>query len=131
MDISVVSNGGTGAMIISKDPITGNNVIPLGLNNEREVRELQTLLNKFVEEQYDTDGWVESFEYFIPINGDGEYLKKFNAVLNTDFKSTEWHVENMFNKLDDTIEKVGDEGGWYISDGIRVKVQVIYEPEDK
>ena len=132
MSIEIKSNGGTGAMLLRKDPITGNNVIPLGLNNEDEVRELQMLLNKFVEEQYDKyDEWVESFEYLIPINGDEERVKTINAGLGTDIKSTEWHIENMFNKLDDTIEKVGNEGGWYISDDIRVKVQVTYEPENK
>ena len=129
MTIQIKSNGGTGAMLLKEDPITGNNVIPLGLNNENEVRELQTLLNKFVAEQYGMYG--ESFEYLIPINGDDELVKDYNKAYGTDLKSTDWHFDNVIDKLNDTIYKVGDEGGWYISDGIRVKAQVIYEPEDK
>lgn len=128
MSIEIVSNGGTGAMLLRKDPITGSNVIPLGLNSESEVRELQTLLNKFVAEQYDG---CESFEYFIPINGDEEDLKKYNEICGTDFKSTDWHYNKALETLDDMIFKVGNEGGWYVSDGIRVKAHVVYEPEDK
>jgi hypothetical protein len=49
----------------------------------------------------------------------------------TPLKPTEAHIDILFEKIYEAIEKVGDEGGWYIGDGIKVKIELEYDPENK
>jgi hypothetical protein len=76
-------------------------------------------------------------EYDLPIQSE-EQCEKHNKMCRemfgeqfTPIKPTEEHIEILINQLYKTIEKVGDEGGWYVGDGIRVKIELEYEPEDK
>ena len=84
-----------------------------------------------------TDGWKKAFEYLIPIQNE-EQVEKHNEMCREMFgdkfnhlKSTDEHIDILLDKLVEAIEKIGDDGGWYIGDGIRVKVEIEYEPEDK
>lgn len=45
--------------------------------------------------------------------------------------TTENHINELFDMLYSAIEKVGDEGVWYIGDGIKVKIELGYDPENK
>lgn len=76
-------------------------------------------------------------EYFIPIQS-AEYVAEVNArykeVFSDDalqYKPTDEHVDILIDKLLDAISEVGDAGGWYRHDGIKVKIEVEYVPEDK
>lgn len=75
--------------------------------------------------------------YDIPIQSDEhveEWNKKCEEVYgdkHIPYKSTDEHTDILIGKLYDAIEKVGEEGGWYVGDGIRVKIELEYEPEDK
>ena len=69
-------------------------------------------------------------EYDIPVNSKKE-CDRINKSLGTSFRSTEEHIEELIMNLYDTITEVGDEGGWYLGDGIKVKIEVEYSPEDK
>ena len=76
-------------------------------------------------------------EYFIPIQSP-EYVAEVNArnreVFGNDnlqYKSTDEHIDILIDKLLDAIEQVGDAGGWYRHDEIRVKIEVEYIPENK
>lgn len=76
-------------------------------------------------------------EYFIPIQS-AEYVAEVNARNKEAFgnnaiqyKSTDEHVDILIDKLLEAIDKVGDAGHWYLHDGINVKIEVEYEPEDK
>lgn len=84
-----------------------------------------------------SDTWKESFEYLIPTQDDEfceERNMKYRELFGDKFiplKSTNEHIDILIDKLYDAIDKVGDVGGWYVGDGIRVKIEVEYEPEDK
>ena len=39
--------------------------------------------------------------------------------------------EAVVDELLSMVEAVGDEGGWYINDSIKIEVKVTYEPENK
>lgn len=76
-------------------------------------------------------------EYNIPIQGE-EDCKKQNEICKEMFGEyftpiipTEEHMDILFEKIQEAIENVGNEGGWYIGDGIKVKIELEYEPEDK
>lgn len=76
-------------------------------------------------------------EYFIPIQS-AEYVAEINARykevfgnVTLQYKSTDEHVDILIDKLLDAISEVGDAGGWYRHDGIEVKIEVEYVPEDK
>jgi hypothetical protein len=77
-------------------------------------------------------------EYNLPIQSE-EQCKKHNKMCREMFgennftvaKPTEEHIELLINQLYETIEKVGDDGGWYTGDSIKVKIELEYEPEDK
>jgi len=76
-------------------------------------------------------------EYDIPVQ-DEEQVEEHNKMCRemfgeqfTPLKSTEAHMDILFEKLEDAINKVGDEGGWYVGDGIKVKVEIEYDPENK
>ena len=70
-------------------------------------------------------------EYHIPIQS-AERVDRFNKMLKEPiYKTTEEHIEILIDKLVDAIEKVGDAGGWYTCDSIKVKIELEYEPEDK
>lgn len=73
----------------------------------------------------------QSIEYLIAINGDEKQVSEKNEKCGTVFKSTEEHYDTLMDKVENVIHEVGDQGGWYIGDGIRVKVEVEYEPENK
>lgn len=76
-------------------------------------------------------------EYYIAIQGkeDCERQNKMcKEMFGDDFtpiKPTEEHIDILFEKLNETIEKVGDEGGWYVGDGIKVRIELEYDPENK
>lgn len=70
-------------------------------------------------------------EYIIPIQPNDEKLARLNKELGVDFKSTDWHLNNMLGQIVEQIEKCGGEGGWYVGDHIKVKIEVEYCPEDK
>lgn len=78
-------------------------------------------------------------EYYIPIQSAervAEVNKRYEEVFGNDFKfepykSTEEHVEVLIDKLLDAIQTVGDNGGWYWGDDIKVKIELEYEPENK
>ena len=76
-------------------------------------------------------------EYFIPIQS-AEYVAEVNARYkeafgndNLQYKSTDEHIDILIDKLLEAIGQVGDAGGWYRHDGIEVKIEVKYVPEDK
>jgi len=76
-------------------------------------------------------------EYDIPVQDEEQvedYNKKCEEMFGDQFtplKSTDEHVGILIEKLVDAIEKVGDEGGWYVGDGIKVKIELEYDPENK
>lgn len=70
-------------------------------------------------------------EYDIPVNPDKEEIDKKNKDWGTSFRTTEEHIDELMMKLCEGIEKVGDEGGWYVGDGIKVKIELEYDPENK
>lgn len=76
-------------------------------------------------------------EYLIPIQGKkdcekhNEMCKEMFGESYTPIKPTEDHIEFLIERLYDTINEVGADGGWYVSDGIRVKIEIEYEPENK
>lgn len=76
-------------------------------------------------------------KYDIPIQGK-EHCEKYNKMNKKMFgdsftpaKTTGEHIEILLDKLSKEIGKVGDEGGWYIGDGIKVSIEIEYDPEDK
>ncbi|AYP68153.1 hypothetical protein PQE75_gp021 [Bacillus phage vB_BcoS-136] len=76
-------------------------------------------------------------DYDIPIQGKeqcDEHNKMCEEMFGSKFtmiKPTEDHIDDLIQKLYEAIEKVGDDGGWYLGDGIRVKIELEYKPEDK
>lgn len=78
-----------------------------------------------------------TLEYYIPIQ-DKESVIKYNNILREmrgdnfePCKPTEDHIEILMKKIYSTIHNVGNDGGWYLGDDIRVKVEVEYIPESK
>lgn len=76
-------------------------------------------------------------EYDLPIQGK-ERCEEHNKMCRemygdkfTPVKPTEEHIDILFDKIYKAIEKVGDAGGWYLGDGVKVKIELEYEPEDK
>lgn len=55
----------------------------------------------------------------------------YNEILKSNCLSTEQHIENLFEKIRDMLEQVGDEGGWYFGDSIKVEINIEYLPEEK
>ena len=78
----------------------------------------------------------EIIEYEIPIQ-DQEHVDKWNKKYSKEFdnfepyKSTEDHIIILGNKFLGTINRVGNDGGWYIGDSIKVKIELEYKPENK
>jgi len=76
-------------------------------------------------------------EYDIPIQSEEqveEHNKRCKEMFGSQFtplKSTEEHIDILFEKFYDAIHKVGDDGGWYVGDGISVKIELEYDPENK
>ncbi|QPK90828.1 hypothetical protein IEN91_05065 [Bacillus velezensis] len=75
--------------------------------------------------------------YDIPIQGEEDcegHNKKCRDMFGdnfTPFKSTDEHLDILFKKFQEGIQRVGDEGGWYLGDGIKVNIEIEYEPENK
>ncbi|PJZ18734.1 hypothetical protein CEW46_26945 [Bacillus cereus] len=69
-------------------------------------------------------------EYDVPIQSN-EDIEKYNRELGTNFKSMEDHVLEMLVKVNDLVYDCAEQGGNYIGDGVKVKVVVEYDPEDK
>lgn len=76
-------------------------------------------------------------EYNIPVQGQ-EQCDRHNKMLKEMFgdettliKPTEDHIDILFDIFNEAIQEVGDAGGWYVGDGIKVKIEIEYEPEDK
>jgi hypothetical protein len=77
-------------------------------------------------------------EYNIPIQGEEDCEKQnkmcaemFGKDQYAPIQPTEDHIGILFEKLQDAIEKVGDDGGWYVSDRIKVRIELEYHPENK
>ena len=71
-----------------------------------------------------------SKNFNIPIQ-DKEICDKHNAEFETNLKPTEHHIKNMINELYNMISIIGNKGGWYLRDSIKVEIKVEYCPEDK
>ncbi|ATF13587.1 hypothetical protein A616_16855 [Brevibacillus brevis X23] len=69
-------------------------------------------------------------EYTIAIQAP-EMVEATNEEYGSDFKDTNWHLLNVLNQVRELIRECGDNGGWYVYDSIRVKVDVEYIPESK
>lgn len=77
-------------------------------------------------------------EYLIPVQGD-EDVAKHNHILSefygeedfVPFKTTDEHLEILIDKLAEAVQKIGDDNGWYVGDGIKVRVELEYEDEEK
>lgn len=76
------------------------------------------------------EGLKQSFEYDIAIQSK-ERCKEINKHNGTHFKDTSEHIDVLTEKIHDAIFSVGETGGFYEGDGIRVKVKVEYIPENK
>lgn len=72
----------------------------------------------------------QTLDYVIPIQ-DEEKMEEINKSLGTNFKSTEWHIDDLINKIYGMIEDTLNEGGSYIGDFVTVKIEMQYNPEDK
>lgn len=76
-------------------------------------------------------------EYNIPIqdkencNENNRMCKEMFGDNFTPYKTTEEHIEVLIDKLYKAVEKVGNDGGWYLGDGIKVKIELEYDPENK
>lgn len=79
-------------------------------------------------------------EYNIPIqdkNHIDKYYEMCKKLMGDDFEppekylTTQEHIDVLFDKLFEAITKLGDENGWYIGDGIKVKIELEYESENK
>ena len=79
-------------------------------------------------------------EYNIPIQDEkyiNEYYEMCRKLMGEDFEhpekylTTQEHIDVLFDKLFEAIQKLGDENGWYIGDDIKVKIELEYEPESK
>ena len=76
-------------------------------------------------------------EYYIPIQSKetvDRFNKMYEEMSTNDFepyKSTEEHIDILIDKFLEAISKVGDTGGWYWGDDIKVKIELEYEPENK
>jgi hypothetical protein len=79
-------------------------------------------------------------EYNIPIqdkNHIDKYYEMCKKLLGDDFElpekylTTQEHIDVLFDKLFEAITKLGDKNGWYIGDGIKVKIELEYKPESK
>lgn len=91
----------------------------------------KTLCNEILNantEDFEEDAVV--IDYDVPINNE-EDCKRINESLGTNFRSTEEHMLELLHEIYEAIGQVGDKGGWYIGDGIKVRAVVEYEPEDK
>lgn len=69
-------------------------------------------------------------KFILPINRK-EDVKEVNSKHGDKYKTTEEHFTNIMDKIQDMIEKCGDEGGWYVNDCIEINIEVKYQPEDK
>lgn len=79
------------------------------------------------EEQKDEEFVIHT----IAINGSVKDVETYNKQYGLDLKSTDWHFGKVVEKIVSTIQKVGNNGGWYMGEGIRVETRVLYEPESK
>ena len=76
-------------------------------------------------------------EYCIPIQSEeclAQVNKKYKEMFGDrfeEYKSTEEHIDILVDKFLKAITKVGDAGGWYTGDDIKVKIELEYRPEDK
>ena len=57
--------------------------------------------------------------------------KEFFGDDFTPYKTTEEHFEVLIDKIAKGVNKVGTDGGWYIGDAIKVRVELEYELENK
>ena len=71
-----------------------------------------------------------TLEFDLPVYED-ERVKEVNKNLGTEFKTFDEAIKDMVVSIYNEVHNVGNEGGWYIGDGIKVKVEIEYEPEDK
>lgn len=82
--------------------------------------------------------WKKTLDYNIPMQAQKD-CDKYNKMLAemshdghfTPIKSTESHIEILVNKLVEGIWDVAEAGGMYLGDGVKVKIELEYDPEDK
>lgn len=82
------------------------------------------------EEVIDENPLKKVIEYDIPIN-DKKDCERMNKSLGTNFRSTEEHIQELFKLFGKALEDVSEEGGCYMGDGIKVKIEIEYDPENK
>jgi len=77
-------------------------------------------------------------EYNIPIQSQKD-CDNYNKMLKemshdghyTPIKSTKAHIEMLTTQFIEGIYDVIEAGGAYLSDGVKVKIEIEYDPEDK
>lgn len=79
-------------------------------------------------------------KYNIPIQDKkqiDDFYKMCKDIMGEDFEPTEKylttgeHIDILTEKFVDAIIEVGNDGGWYYGDGIKIKIEIEYEPESK
>lgn len=73
----------------------------------------------------------KTLKFDIPINDD-EQVERFNKMYNTDtFKKTDDVIINMLDSIYSTVVDIMNAGGNYLGDGVKVKIELEYDPENK
>lgn len=70
-------------------------------------------------------------EFIIPISPSKEECDKYNEQFNTNVRCTDELIEEAVLKIFDEIYACMVDGGAYISDDVKVTVQMEYRPENK
>lgn len=76
------------------------------------------------------------FTYKVPCQPDTN-IKGYNEAMLTAFpdfppvKTTEEHIEELKQKLVDSIYATGETNEWKFGDGVKITVNIEYEPENK
>lgn len=76
-------------------------------------------------------------DYIVPIQSEGQ-VEKYNKMCEdmygenfTPLKSTEDHFMIVVDRLCEAFDEVSISGGSYLGDGVSIKIELEYEPEDK
>ncbi|UUV46094.1 hypothetical protein [Bacillus phage vB_BanS-Thrax3] len=84
------------------------------------------------------DTWKKVIDYNVPIQGKKQ-CDNYNKMLKemshdgqfTPIKPTEEHIQILTEQLAKGIWDVAQAGGLYVGDGVKVKIELEYDPEDK
>lgn len=82
--------------------------------------------------------WKKTLNFNIPMQ-DQKNCDKYNKMLAemshdgqfTPIESTEKHLEDLVVELYNAFWSVAEAGGKYLGDGVKVKIELEYDPEDK